>query len=406
MSFFSSITYKDKGSLDAFNRLRVGTPTTLFDSKQVFDDQGLFWENSQESGSGGSNSYDGDRSSTTLTSTLSTATKMTRRTYQRFNYQPGKSQLILMTCVIDKSGGGTGVDRRVGMFDDDNGLFFHDDEGTVKVVCRSSTSGSAVDTSVAQTSWNIDVMDGTGPSGKSVDWSKTQILVMDFEWLGVGRVRFGLNIDGVTYYVHEFLNANVLDVVYMTTPNLPLTYQLETTASGAASGLECICATVISEGGSQDTGTLRYKSNDNTVINANTAGTIYALIGIRLKTTDLGCVVKMESVSVLATTNDDFEWLVILNPTVANAVTFGNESSSCVQTAVGNAGNPSNSTLTGGTILDGGYADASSGQKFPLENALRLGVAIDGTRDEIYLGVRPFSANADVVGSIQWRELS
>ncbi|MCH8263889.1 MAG: hypothetical protein IIC10_00720 [Proteobacteria bacterium] len=53
-------------------------------------------------------------------------------------------------------------------------------------------------------------------------------------------------------------------------------------------------------------------------MDANTADLIYALVGIRLKSTHLAATVNLESFSVLAETNDDFEWLVIFNPTVAD----------------------------------------------------------------------------------------
>ena len=112
---------------------------------------------------------------------------------------------------------------------------------------------------------------------------------------------------------------------------------------------------------------------------------------------------------MLNDTSDDFEWLVILNPTLANAITFSDETNSVVQTGVGNAGNPSNSTVTGGTQLAGGMVKASGSTgdvTIGVENALLLGSAIDGTRDEIYLCCRPFSANANITGGITWRELS
>lgn len=40
-----------------------------------------------------------------------------------------------------------------------------------------------------------------------------------------------------------------------------------------------------------------------------------------------------------------------------------------------------------------------------LESPRRLGVAIDGTPDELWLLVRPFSTNADLYGALIWREV-
>lgn len=394
-------------SLDSFGRWRVSNPQTIFDSKQIYDNQPLLWDESLETGAGITSSHSTDRASTTMTSTVSTAGKFTRQTFMRFNYQPGKSQLVIMTGILDKSGGGVGVQRRIGYFDDDNGIFFEDNANTINVTVRSSVTGSAVDDPIDQSDWNIDTLNGSGPSEKTVDWTKAQIFMFDFEWLGVGVVRLSLVIDGIVCPVHHFMNANNLTSVYMSTPNLPCRYQMITTSSSPASQLEAICSSVMSEGGVADTGTLRYKSTAGTHINANTADTIYAIVGLRLKSTALGARIVIENILVLNQAGDDFEWLVILNPTVASAVTFGNETNSSVQSAVGNTGNPSDSTLTGGTELFGGMIKGSNSTGSIIaeaENAILLGSAIDGTVDEIYLGVRPLSSNADIEGTITWRE--
>lgn len=405
---FGSFKASDSPSIDAFARWRVSNPETIFDSKQIHDNAPLFWDDQQTSGSGTTSTHSTTAARSRMAVSASTVGTRVRQTFQRFNYQPGKSNLCLMTFVMNSVG--NGHIANVGMFDDEDGVFFSVDNGTYKVVCRSFVTGAAVNTSVSQSSWNLDKLDGNGPSGITLDASKTNIFIADYEWLGVGRVRIGFVIGGIPVYCHEFLNANTTQTaVYMSTPNLPLRYEIQNDGNGGAASLDHICASVISEGGSQEIGSLRYFSNDTTNINGNTAGTIYALCGIRLKPTALDASIIIENVTAINTTNDDFEWLLILNPTVANAITFSDQTNSAVQTGPGNSGNPSNSTLTSGTILSGGYVrsgtttgsiSASPG------NAIKLGSTISGTPDEIYLAVRPLSVNADMYGSITWRELS
>jgi len=391
--------------LDAFARLRVSEPYTVFDSKQIHDSQALFWDDQETSGSGTSSSHGANTASTTIGVGTTTAGVRVRQTFIRFNYQPGKSQLIFATFVLDKSGGGTGITRRVGYFDDDNGLFLEDAEGTYGVGVRTFSSGSAVDTVVAQASWNIDPLDGTGPSGMVIDFTKAQILIIDFEWLGVGAVRFGFMIDGVIHYVHQVNNANNLSQVYMSTPNLPVRYEIENDGTGAASTLEHICSSVVSEGGRQDTGTLHYASTSGTHVDANAANTVYAIVGIRLKSGQLDSTVDLARTSIIDQTGGDFEWLLILNPTVAGTFTYGDVANSAAQTATGATAN----TVTGGTVLDGGFiagasGSASAGAVAVLQSAIRLGSAIDGTPDEIVLCARPLGTNQDIEGSITWRE--
>jgi len=400
--------FVDSPNLDAFARLRVSNPRTIFDSKQLFDNAPLFWDDSQETGAGTTSTHDPDTASSTIGVALNTAGKRTRQTFMRFNYQPGKSQLIFATFNLFKSGGGTGITRTVGYGDDNNGIFLRDNEGTVEMLIRTNTSGTVAESAVAQSAWNLDKMDGTGASGVTLDFTKTQILIIDFEWLGVGRVRTGFVIDGIPIYTHEFNNANNLGLVYMSTPNLPLRYQIENDGTGVASTLEHICTSVISEGGTQDNGVLRYASTEGTHVDCNTINAIYAIAGIRLKSAQIGSVVKLVSLAMTGSTTDDYEWLVIINPTVAVPLTYIDETSSSVQFAVGNA-TPANNTVTGGTKMIGGLVKAGGGTgsiTVDVDNALLLGAAIDGTVDEIVLCCRPLGSNADIDGGITWRELS
>lgn len=395
-------------TIDAFGRLRVSNPITLFDSKQIFDNGPLFWDDSEESGGSTTSSHSTDTASTTIGVALNTAGVRTRQTFMRFNYQPGKSQLIFCTFVMDKSGGGTGITRLIGYGDDNNGIFLKDNEGTYQIVRRTYTSGAAVDNAVSQTSWNLDTMDGNGNSGITLDFTKAQIMLIDFEWLGVGRVRIGFVVDGAIYYAHQFLNTNSLDVVYMSTPNLPLRYQIENDGTGAASTLEHICSTVISEGGQQNLGTLRYKSTAGTHVDCNTENSLYAIVGVKLKSTHIAERIDIINVSLAEHAGSkDLEWVLLLNPTVAGTFTYANETNSAIMTATG----ASTNTVTGGTAITGGHF--SSAQKggstgTSIDNAIRLGAAIDGTVDEIVLCARPIggSTNTDVEGSITWREYS
>jgi len=391
----------DSPNFDSFDRLRVSNPTTLFDSKQLWDNAPLFWDDSEVSGSGTTSSHSTDTASTTIGVALSTAGKRVRQTYQCFNYQPGKSQLIIMTFVTDLSGGGAGVVREIGIGEDNNGLFLQDDEGTYKFVRRTSTSGSAVDSDVSQTNWNIDTLDGAGSSGITIDFTKTQIMVIDFEWLGVGRVRLGFVFDGIIVYAHEFLNANNLSEVYMSSPNLPLRLSIENTGAGAASTLSHICSTVISEGGATKTGALRHK--DSGSISSLSSGTTYAVIGIRLKSTHIDAAVLIESLSMISTSqNDQAHWELYINPTVAGTFTYSDMTNSSIQTATGSSSN----TITNGTELDGGFFETSAPTTTVTPNAIRIGAAIDGTVDTLVLTVKPITNNITIQGSMTWRELS
>lgn len=394
-----AMTEDDGPGIDAFGRKRVSEPFTLFDSKQCFDNLPLLYDDQEVSGSGTGSTHSTARASTTLDVSATTAGKRVRQTFMRFNYQPGKSQRILCTGILEKSGGGAGITRGFGYYDDNNGIFLQDKEGHIQFVLRSASSGSAVDREVGQPDWNLDKMDGTGPSKINLDFSKTQILFIDFAWLGVSRVRLGFVVDGAIIYCHQFLNANNLDVVYMSSPNLPIRYEIENDGTGVASEIEHICSSVESEGGIQNNGYLRHY--DSGLVSTLSSGTAYAVMGGRLKSTYLGATVLVENISLIGSANDQCHWELRIGGTVAGTFTYSDVTNSAVQIATG----ANTNTVTGGTEIDGGYFSTTQGVTFTVPNAIHLGAAIDGTPQEWQLVVIPITNNMSVRTSVTWREL-
>lgn len=386
--------FSDSPNIDAFGRLRTSDPGTVFDIKQLFDKQPLFFDESITNNSGSATST---HSTTDAATTMHVETNDTiiRQTKIRYNYQPGKSQLFYLTGVLGAAV--SGVTRRIGAFDANNGLFFELSGSTLSVVKRKATS----DTSIAQASWNLDTLDGNGPSGITIDTSKTQIFVIDYEWLGVGRVRFGVIVGGVIIYCHQFLHGNIETSVYISTPNLPIRYEIaSTTGTG---DLIHICSTVISEGGNERLGVLRTLATGATHVDANATDTVYAVLGIRLKSSHIGASISPIRLSVISETNDDFRWILSYNPTIADTFTYSDISNSCVQGATGATANTVSNL---GITIGEGYASTDTQSiEAVVETSLRLGSLIDGTPDELVLSVMPLSSGADIQAAIIWKEL-
>jgi hypothetical protein len=266
----------DGANLDAFDRLRVSNPTAIFESMLVYDKQPLLWD---EQLTGAATSVHVPNEAAVKMSVLVEGDKVLRQTRQYHRYQPGKSQLVLLTGVLGAPD--PNVRRRAGYFDGDNGIFLEEIDGDVWLVLRSKATGSVVDTRIAQADWNLDTF-----SELAID--KTQILVIDLQWLGVGRVRVGFVIDGVITYAHEFLNANVRPTVYMSTGQLPIRTEIE--ATGAISADEefdahAICAAVMSEGGADEATGFPFSVNSG---DARAAGVADPLLSIRPKATFAG----------------------------------------------------------------------------------------------------------------------
>jgi hypothetical protein len=337
----------------------------------------------------------------TLAVSANTAGRGVWQTRQRFNYQPGKSQLVMLTAV--PPGMHSGITARIGIFDDNNGLFFEIGVNGLRVCRRTKTRGTVVDNYVDSDSFLTDALGGASSSGVNFDYTKSQIFVIDFESLQVGSVRFGVVVNGLMIYAHQMNHANILDAAYFSTPNLPLRYELVNSGTGAAATLEAICSTVISEGGSQETGMTRYVSTPAHV-DANSVDAVYAVVGVRLKAANLDSVVKVAQFSMIntAATTNDFEWRIILNPTIAGTFTFADVANSAIQVATGATAN----TVTGGTVLAGGFAQGNETTAALVNSLYYIGSTIAGTPDEMVLCVRPLSANEDIHGSLTLKEIA
>lgn len=252
--FDNKVSYAENQT-DAFHRLKVSEPYTQFESTNFYggnDPQNFYSE------VGGAGSFENitNESSLNLKVTTASGDYARVRTKEYFVYHPGKSQLILMTGAFGARQANTV--KRIGYFDANDGIFFVQDGANGIGVCvRSSTTGSPVDTIIYQTDWNLDPMDGTGKSGVTFDEANVQIFFMDFQWLGTGSVRFGLEHDHILHWVHEQHHANKATKVYLKSPNLPLTGEIENVGTApAGSAFKTICATVITEGVEQKIGYL------------------------------------------------------------------------------------------------------------------------------------------------------
>ena len=395
--------FDDSPSIDAFARLRTSDPFTIFDSKQLHDKQPLFWD--EAIGGSATSTHIPADANVLMTVTENSADYVIRQTKQRFNYQPGKSQLFFMTTQAPHV---TGLVNRIGCFDGtgtnnltpNNGVFFECDTTVSWNICKNGTTTETV----TQDNWNIDKLDGTGASGITLNLDAAQILVFDWEWLGVGRVRVGFVINGLVHYCHYFNHSNDSNfpTVYMSTPNLPLRYSIETDGTVGGS-LRHICSSVISEGGIEKTGILRVVDTDFTGVAGLSQDTTYPILGIKLKSAYNDVTVLPEFVSMINEANDDFRWTLQLNPTLSASLTYADVPNSAVQEAMGDG---TITVTTEGLKVGGGYASIDTlSANAQLETALKLGETIAGVQDELVLCCTPLSNGAIIQASINFREL-
>lgn len=394
---------------DAFNRLRTSSPLTLFDSSNRYRDNNLFTTLSV--GTGSTVGFVTTQGLVNLSIGTTAGCSVTRETTKVFAYQPGKSLEVLNTVVMNQPQ--AHLTQRVGYYGADNGIYFEVQGTTINFVERSIVTGAQTETRTPQSQWLYDKLDGTGPSGYTLDASKAQIFWMDIEWLGVGSVRVGFVIDGKFIHCHSFHHANRISSTYITTAALPLRYELFNTgiSTTGISTMKQICSTVISEGGYELRGLQQAAATAITSpIALTTAGTYYTIISLRLKTSPnrLDAIAILTAISILGITNNtNYSWQVRASGTSSGGTWVDAGVDSCMEYKIGGG------TYSGGRILASGFLNGSNQGSSPtdiLKEALfKFQLerdSLNGIPYELTLIAAADSNSASIHASMDWEEIS
>jgi hypothetical protein len=385
-------------NLDAFGRLRVSNPFTLFDSQNRYIDGDQF---SNITATGGNVVYVANESSFNLNVSATSGSSVIRQSKTVQAYQPGKSLLIMNTFAMATLK--ANCRQRVGYFTADNGIYFEAVGTTLNLVIRSSTTGSIVEERIPQSSWNGDRLNGTGASGITLDPTLTQIFWCDVEWLGVGNVRTGFVINGVFIVCHTFQHANQPGntTVYMTTATLNPRYEITNTgATSGVSTMKQICSTVISEGGFAPSTKLGYVTNNTTATRISSANTVTALCSIRLNPAYPDAVVLPSQLDILSLDVRYGQFQLIENATFT--ASFSNVAGSVVQTAI------HSNVITDGTVVYAGLSSSRDEVEISedIKRRLQLWRTAAGNTSTLTLAVAYTSANADLLWKLGWEELT
>ena len=258
--------YNYENSIDAFGKQRVTTPLTLLDIKFIGQINGAdgFLKNELII----CNDISGSFNSTVNTDSgyleISGTGDGHYISQSRIHntYQPGKSLLLMFSGILIPTDINNNYINsyinRLGYYSNNliynsdktlpyNGFYFqYDSTGT-----SINLSNKGTITKIAQTTWNLDTLDGNGHSKINLDFKKAQLFTIDLEWLSVGRIRFGFFIYGKCQYCHQITNINLLTSPYISNINLPVRYELIGTDNLETTQVSTkqICTSVISEGG-------------------------------------------------------------------------------------------------------------------------------------------------------------
>jgi hypothetical protein len=415
-------------AVDAFGRLRVAETFTLGDYKHLYAIDPNF---NDKKLNGGDLQYNVNKACATLTTTSNVASSVAHQTKFYHHYQPGKSQVIFSSVCFGYAQ--QNVTKRTGYFDDRDGIYFEQvgngtsngtNNGTLNFVIRSYAGGSASEAAVGtykrrvpQSEWNIDPCDGTGPSKFNINTSKTQLIYIDFQWLGVGRVRCGFVHDGQIVLAHEYYCSNVLSEVYMSNPNLPVRCEILNTGTTSGGSMDQICSTVMSEGGYTESGIDFMQLM--TASRAVGAAATLPVLAIRLKNTFQSypnrISVKLNNIA-LYPTGETMAFQIAKLPSEASLTGTlawtDVDADSGVQYSIGATGY----TAADADVLFGGYVTAGSSQNSLASastgsiSAAKKNIIVqnfDSSSSEVYVVlVTNMGNNAGTIrAGLQWREI-
>jgi hypothetical protein len=400
------VSYND----DAFGRLRVSEPYSLFDFTSIFGKDPLNFDEEISGDEASSTHNEGSYIEMSVNS--SNGASVIRQSRECVPYQPGKSKLHYLTGVLTDNLSAN-ITSRIGSFDASYGHFFEYSNGVMSVVERDNTS----EIRITQDNW-IDPLDGTGRSGVTIDFTKAQIYYFDQEWLGIGRVRAGIIANGIYYQCVNFSHngSEAITKPYYRLAKLPIRYEIR--SNGGAGNMRMICGSIMSEGGYNNIGTT-FGSKTFVLRQLTTAHNLCPIISIRLR--DLSgtephqyTTAKLKFFDIL---NRDFSdvlgWKILLNPTLTlNSGSFVDydPSYSSVSICYHTVDGASRDTLTGGIVLESGYGNQRGNFSLitspdEIISSIGLGRSISGDSGTITLAAQALTGTINLAASISWVEI-
>ncbi len=396
MSFIynNEIKYSDSVNLDAFGRIRMSQITSLLEVSQVYDKRPYIVD--EVTGGTVTSIFDSGNSQVIMSGTGANS-YVIRQTFNTAPYQPGKSQLFeasfgnfqLQSDVIKRVGQFTSTTAST--YNSNFDGYFLESNGITNVISFQVWKTGSLTFSAATTQWNSNEFD---PS--NITWSLTQLMQVDYQWLGVGRMRFYMIFSGSPYLMYEHTGTNNLSTVYMTSPNKPIRYELKT--SGGTGSFNMICSQVSLEGSlNQLWIPLGLTHAETTTL--STSGTKYPWLGIKMNTGYEDISPIIQQVSVLNTSNDDYLVTIEIDPTISGSYSFSATTQPEVLKSLGDGSQTVTST---GAILGSfiGAAGTSSITSFELlDSQVNPGKKINGQAQALWICITPLGANATFRGS-------
>ena len=399
-------TSKDRAKISGyeivfFNTFQYGKETDVWDEITT---------------TGGSAVHNRDRSEVVLTvDGAVTGSKVVRQTKTVQRYIPGRTAEASFAFRFTDTA--AGIRKRIGMFDDQNGLFLEEIGDELAFVIRSNASGSVVDTRITQANWNQNKLDGTGINGVTLDPTMRQIVVFEYEWYGAGLAEMKFIIDDHPISVHKQFHGNRQQLPWMGTPFIPFRCEIENISSTTGThSLHQSSNSFMLEGNTGLLGVSVSVSSPITGTRLGVANNWYPVLSIRLQPDKLAGVVLPSTYQVATIDNTNIFFRLVRNAVI------GADAGNSAWTAVPASGSAFTEYQTyntpaaideadQGTRLDSGFIVAggsSANIQLDQSTQYQLGrnttTTIGDTSDVFTLLCASNGTNKDALASMTWIE--
>ncbi len=398
--------YSDKNEYTSKNRLKISDYQTDFFNTFQYGKETDVWDESTSNGASATWNPNSNWIDMAVIGTSGSA--VIRQTRNVMRYIPGRTGIL--TYAVRFQTPVTGIRRRIGLFDENNGFFFEDagvlgSDGLPEynVVVRTSTSGALFENRVPRSQWNGDRLDGTGRSGIVADPTKAQMVRFEYEWYGAGQISIGYVIDGVTHIIHTFNHANVTTLPWSSTPFLPIRLEIENLTGVAGTHyLYQGSNSLISEGQTAKLGIAENITSPITGRRMAAADTFYPILSIRLKANALKGIVLPTFFQAATIDNTSVFYKLIRNATLtgANFVDMPDPNAFTQY-------DHSSTSYTGGVEIDSGFVIGAGGTGIRLDKdtVYQLGRGNMGTTsDTLTLAIASPNTGKDALAAMTWIE--
>jgi len=401
---------------DSFGRTRVATTLNIFNAQFRYDSQPLLFT-SLVAGDA-TVAFTVNESAVTLSTDTGATDSAIYQSKEYMPYQADCTLFVTIGAILRSTAVQANNTARLGYYDDVNnkdgaadiggcGAFFElDADGTIHTVLRQFSTGSQVDNSIVQSSWNIDKLDGTGSSGITLDVTKAQIYCFEFQ-MNAGRVRCGVNINGIVYWAHQFMIANYLSIPTLFNYSLPVRGEMFNSGVAVADYMKIYSCSVDLDGSITTIPATPFNyvmhSNLTCPVTLTQSGNHRPLLSIRLKPALCRASIWPKRIEIDNETGVICLWRLILNPTGLTPTWTDVANNSFAQYST------NDQTVTVGansTILASGMVSTYLSQDVSdLFSTFGVHANISGaTPDILTLSVEYIRGAAKARGMIHWQE--